>query len=70
MVIGPIASTPSRTIHRMLLEAGILIIEKVANLDKVLMREKVARSFFILAPLPVRGAEASPCRVISVRSEL
>jgi kynurenine formamidase len=70
MVIGPIASTPSRTIHRMLLEAGILIIEEVANLDKLLMREKVARSFFILAPLPVRGAEASPCRVISVRSEL
>jgi len=70
MTIGPIAKTPSRTIHRMLLEAGILILEEVANLDKVLMREKVARSFFILAPLAVRGAEASPCRVISIRSSV
>jgi kynurenine formamidase len=70
MVVGPIATTPSRTIHRMLLEAGILILEEIANLDKVLLRRKAARSFFILAPLPVRGAEASPCRVISIRSDL
>jgi len=69
MAVGPIAKTPSRTIHRMLLEAGILIVEEVANLDKVLMRRKAARSFFILAPLAVRGAEASPCRVLSIRSD-
>jgi len=67
MIVGPIAKTPSRKIHTMLLGAGILILEEVANLDKVLIHEKVARSFFILAPLPVRGAEASPCRVISIR---
>jgi arylformamidase len=68
MAVGPIAKTPSGTIHRMLLEAGILILEEVANLEKVLMRQKAARSFFILAPLAVRGAEASPCRVISFRA--
>lgn len=33
IVVGPIARTPSRTIHRMLLEAGILILEEVANLE-------------------------------------
>jgi arylformamidase len=70
MIVEPIARTPSRVIHRMLLEAGILIVEEVANLDRVLKRRNVARSFFILAPLPVRGAEASPCRVISVHSDL
>jgi len=69
-VVGPIAKTPSRIIHRMLLEAGILILEEVANLHKLLMRRKVARSFFFLAPLAVKGAEASPCRVISIRSDL
>jgi arylformamidase len=70
MVVGPIAKTPSRTIHRILLDAGILILEEVANLDKVLTDKKVARSFFILAPLPVRDAEASPCRVICIRSSV
>jgi arylformamidase len=67
--VGPTAKTPSRAIHRMLLEAGILILEEVANLDKILMRGKVAKSFFILAPLAVRGAEASPCRVLSIRCD-
>lgn len=63
---GPIAKTSSLRIHEVLLEAGILLLEEVANLDKVLMGEKVARSFFIVAPLPIRGAEASPCRVLSI----
>jgi kynurenine formamidase len=69
MVVDRISKTSSRTIHKMLLEAGILILEEVANLDKVLMRRKAARSFFILAPLAVRGAEASPCRVLSIRCD-
>ena len=68
MLVGPIAKTPPRIIHRTLLEAGTLILEEVANLDQVLARKKVASSFFILAPLPVRGAEASCCRVICIRS--
>lgn len=61
---APVSS--SRIVHRMLLGAGILLVEEVANLDKILMGDNVARAFFIIAPLPIKGAEASPCRVISI----
>jgi len=67
---GPITKTPSRKIHKILLDAGILLVEEVANLDKVLMGKKVAKSFFVIAPLPIKGAEASPCRVFSIVSDL
>ncbi|MEM3073084.1 MAG: cyclase family protein, partial [Candidatus Bathyarchaeia archaeon] len=56
----------SRRVHRMLLGAGILLVEEVANLDKILMGNNVAKAFFIIAPLPIKGVEASPCRVISI----
>jgi len=56
----------SRRVHRTLLEAGILLAEEVANLDKILKGNKVVEAFFIIAPLPIKGAEASPCRIISI----
>ncbi|MEM1588932.1 MAG: cyclase family protein [Candidatus Bathyarchaeia archaeon] len=62
-VEGPPIKTPSRIVHRILFEAGVLVVEEVANLDKVLMGEKVARGFFIIAPLAIKGVEAAPCRV-------
>lgn len=65
-VKGPLIKTPSRIVHRILFEAGVLVVEEVANLDKVLMGNRVARGFFIIAPLAIKGVEASPCRVFMV----
>lgn len=65
-VKGSPTKTSSRTVHRILFEAGVLVVEDVANLDKVLMGNKVARGFFIIAPLAIKGVEASPCRVFMV----
>lgn len=62
----PATKTPSRIVHRTLFEAGVLAVEEVANLDKVLMGNKVARVFFIVAPLAIKGVEASPCRVFII----
>ncbi|MEM2083290.1 MAG: cyclase family protein [Nitrososphaerota archaeon] len=62
----PLPKVPSRKIHEMLLNEGILIVEEVANLDKVLIEEKFVRGFFIIAPLRIKGIEASPCKVIFI----
>ena len=61
--------TQSREIHEILLGAGVLVVEELANLDKVLMSKKVARAFFIVVPLAIKGVEASPCRVVSMVSD-
>jgi len=66
----PAPKTASRKIHKILLDAGILLVEEIANLDKVLNGKKAAKSFFVIAPLPIKGAEASPCRVFSMVSDL
>jgi kynurenine formamidase len=68
--IGPPTKTLSREIHKILFDAGILVVEELANLDVVLKGNKVARAFFIIAPLAIKGVEASPCRVISIVSDL
>lgn len=62
----PLPKISSHKIHEMLFKAGILIVEEVANLDKVLMNEKFVRGFFIIAPLKIKGIEASPCKVIFI----
>ncbi|MBS7635708.1 cyclase family protein [Candidatus Bathyarchaeota archaeon] len=62
----PASVSSSRRVHRTLLGAGILLVEEVANLDKILMGKNVAKAFFIIAPLSIKGVEASPCRVISL----
>jgi kynurenine formamidase len=69
-VKGPPTKTPSREIHKILFNAGILVVEELANLDVILKGKKVARAFFIIAPLAIKGVEASPCRVISMVSDL
>lgn len=63
---GPPTKTPSREIHKILFDAGILVVEELANLDKVLNGNKVARAFFIIAPFAIKEVEASPCRVIAM----
>jgi len=67
---GPPPKIPARKIHGMLFNAGILLVEEVANLDKVLMDKKVAKGFFLIAPLLIKGVEASPCRVFFIPSDL
>lgn len=65
---APTSRTPSRTIHKILLGAGILLLEEVANLDRLLMHKSSVRSFFVVAPLLIKGAEAAPCKVFSILS--
>jgi kynurenine formamidase len=65
-VKGPLTKTSSRKIHKIFFDAGVLVVEEVANLDKVLMGNKVARAFFVIAPLAIKGVEASPCRVFTI----
>jgi len=62
----PPPKIPSRKIHEMLFNAGILVVEEVANLDTVLMGKKVAKGFFVIAPLQIKGIEAAPCRVFFI----
>jgi len=66
---GPISKTDSNTVHKILLNAGTLLVEEVANLDKVLNGKKVSTSFFVIAPLSLKGVEASPCRVLAIQFE-
>lgn len=68
-VQGPLPKVASRKIHEILLNAGILLVEEVANLDKVLKGKKVAKGFFLIAPLLIKGVEASPCRVFFFTSD-
>jgi len=48
--------------HQRLFESGIPIIENLANLDKL----SKSRFFVIILPLPIKGADASPLRVIAI----
>lgn len=49
-------------VHRILLKSGTIIVETLANLDKVLDGSRVRRAYFIYAPISIKGAEAGPCR--------
>jgi kynurenine formamidase len=49
-------------VHRTLLDAGVVIVEGLANLDR-LSREVVT---FIALPLKVEGGDGSPCRAIAI----
>jgi kynurenine formamidase len=62
---GPISKYPASEIHRILLEAGILVIEGLSNLSAVLGDRKHSRAFFVFAPLNFVGSEASPCRAFA-----
>ncbi len=58
-------SSPTDT-HKILLTANIVIIEVLANLDKVLEGRDIARAFFLFAPLNFVNAEGSPTRAVAL----
>jgi arylformamidase len=62
---GPISKYPASEIHRILLEAEILVIEGLSNLGAVLGEKKHRRAFLVFAPLNFVGSEASPCRAFA-----
>lgn len=48
-------------LHRLLLGAGVVVVENLANLEHA-----PARCYLCALPLPLRGLDGSPCRVIAV----
>lgn len=48
-------------LHRLLLERGIVLVENLANLDALPERFGLAA-----LPLPLRGLDGSPCRVLAL----
>jgi len=63
---GPVTKTSSADIHNALLEKDVLIIEGLSNLGEILEGKKVARAFFVFAPLNFVGTEAAPCRAFAM----
>jgi arylformamidase len=48
-------------LHRLLLEAGVVIVENLANLDRA------PDEFFLAAlPIPLEGLDGAPCRVVAL----
>lgn len=59
---GSEAGGPKYPVHRILLEANVCLIENLINLDRI-----GARTFTLLAlPIPVRGGNGAPARVVAV----
>jgi len=67
---GPIArrGSPAET-HRILLGAGIILVEALRNLDKVLAGARSRRAYFIYASIAIQGAEGGPCRALALLFE-
>lgn len=63
---GPVTKASSADIHNALLEKDVLIIEGLSNLGDILQDKKVARAFFVFAPLNFVGSEAAPCRAFAL----
>lgn len=58
----PSLDTPPNPAHHVLLEAGVLILENLTNLDRIGPDE-----FYLIAlPLRIAGTEASPVRAVAV----
>ncbi|MEM2111775.1 MAG: cyclase family protein [Candidatus Bathyarchaeia archaeon] len=55
--------------HRILLGAGVIIVETLRNLDKVLAGAKMRRAYFVYAPIVIQGAEGGPCRALALLFE-
>jgi len=64
-VANPIADT-AKEVHEVLLSKNILILEEVANLDKVLENKKEVRANFIILPLNIKDSDGSPVRAIAI----
>jgi len=64
---GPVTAkgSPART-HRILLGAGIILIESLRNLDLVLDGRKHRRAYFIYAPVAFKDADGGPCRALAM----
>ncbi len=52
--------------HRILLGAGIILVEALAHLDQVLEGARARRAYFVYAPLAIQGAEGGPCRAFAL----
>jgi kynurenine formamidase len=55
--------------HRILLGAGIVLVETLRNLDMVLDGTRARRAYFIYAPIAIQGAEGGPCRALALQFE-
>ena len=51
-------------VHRVLLEAGVIVVEGLANLDQI----KSATVELIVLPLAVRGGDGAPVRALAVEN--
>jgi arylformamidase len=64
---GPTTRSESNAeTHRVLLGAGILLVEALANLDQVLDGARARRAYFIYVPIAIQGAEGGPCRALAL----
>ena len=54
-------------VHRILLQSGIVILEEMSNMDKVLDGEEYAEVFFMAFPLSLDGSDGSPVRAVAFR---
>ena len=61
-----VAATDSAVTHRILLNAGITIIEELNNLDIVLEGRNIRNAYFIFMPVKFRDTEASPVRAVAL----
>lgn len=52
-------------VHRILLDADVILIEGLCGLDQ-LRRETVV---LLASPLPIRGGDAAPCRVLAFETD-
>ncbi|MBS7611126.1 cyclase family protein [Candidatus Bathyarchaeota archaeon] len=64
---GPVAveGSPAR-VHRILLGAGIILIESLRNLNSVLDGRKYRRAYFIYAPIAFKDSDGGPCRALAM----
>jgi arylformamidase len=67
---GPVAKKGSGAeTHRILLGAGVIIIETLRNLDRVLAGARSQRAYFVFAPIAFQAAEGGPCRALALLFE-
>jgi arylformamidase len=61
------AGTDSRfTVHNLLLQNNIIIVENLCNLDRIANRSKSNKFTLIISPLKLGGATGSPARVLAL----
>lgn len=63
---GPVTEYSSATVHNLLLEKDVLVVEGLSNLSELLGPNKIGRASFIFAPIKFLGVEAAPCRALAI----